>query len=89
MGSCAPAEEPTNIMINKFTVTYPITYPPRQGGVGGSSEEYQDGSLIVKPVSGTSQFGAEISGIDWSEAISPDIAKQVCLLFEMVKSADG
>ncbi|KUJ17604.1 putative alpha-ketoglutarate-dependent 2,4-dichlorophenoxyacetate dioxygenase [Mollisia scopiformis] len=68
-------------MVNAFTTIYETTYPAR-GPVlklRGSSESFQHGSLTVTPVimSDNSSFGAEISGIEWNNAIDPEVVKQL------------
>jgi alpha-ketoglutarate-dependent 2,4-dichlorophenoxyacetate dioxygenase len=72
-------------MSTTFTTTYENTCPARpDAGVlrlRGSSEIIQHGSLTIKPVmvSENSAFGAEVSGIDWSRPVPPEVVRQVNL----------
>lgn len=69
-----------------FITTYEHTCPARtDAGVlrlRGATETIQHGSIIVKPVlvSENSAFGAELSGIDWSRPVPPEIVQQVNIL---------
>ena len=65
-------------MSTTLTRTYETTCPPRLQ-LKAKSEVIHDGTLTVKPVkvSGTSSFGAEVLGIDWSRPVPREIVQQV------------
>lgn len=67
--------------LTNLTRVYENTCPATSSGtlrLRGAAQ-VQDGDLIVKPilVSEGSVFGAEISGIDWSQPLSKDRVQQV------------
>ncbi|KAH8895330.1 putative alpha-ketoglutarate-dependent 2,4-dichlorophenoxyacetate dioxygenase [Thozetella sp. PMI_491] len=74
------------ISITTLTRTYENTWPeaPDAGTLKlrGASPEIHDGELVIKPVlhSGSSNFGAEVSGIDWSRPIPEETVKQLIRL---------
>jgi alpha-ketoglutarate-dependent 2,4-dichlorophenoxyacetate dioxygenase len=66
-----------------FTRTYVNTWPA-SGNQGtlylrGAPATMKHGDLTVKPVlvNGDSAFGAEIEGVDWSQAIPEELVRQV------------
>lgn len=67
--------------LTNLTRVYENTCPATGSGILRlrGAAQVQDGDLIVKPilVSEGSVFGAEISGIDWSQPLSKDRVQQV------------
>ncbi|KAJ8064439.1 hypothetical protein OCU04_006777 [Sclerotinia nivalis] len=58
---------------------------PRTGQVlklRGAPASFQEGALSITPVltDGSSSFGAEVSGIDWSKPVPEEIVKQLVQL---------
>lgn len=65
--------------VHEFPTTYPNTWPSQTEQLGTDQEPLQEGELTITPVftSGTSVFGAEVSGLDWSKPIPEGIVHQV------------
>jgi alpha-ketoglutarate-dependent 2,4-dichlorophenoxyacetate dioxygenase len=65
--------------VHDFPTTYQNTWPYQKDRPEASLEPLQEGRLTVRPIlnSGSSVFGAEVSGIDWSKAVPEDIVHQV------------
>ena len=69
-------------MSTTLTTTYPVTCPARVDSVlrlRGIPKSIQDGQLIITPVTvnGNSSFGAEVSGVNWSNPLPDELVKQV------------
>lgn len=74
----------SSAMSRTFITKYENTWP--RAGARNSDAAHtklQEHSLTVTPIltTGSSDFGAEIDGIDWSQSIPPEIVKQVSSLF--------
>jgi alpha-ketoglutarate-dependent 2,4-dichlorophenoxyacetate dioxygenase len=65
--------------VHEFPTTYQNSWPYQKDRPEASLEPLQERGLAVRPIlnSGSSVFGAEVSGIDWSKAVSEDIVQQV------------
>jgi alpha-ketoglutarate-dependent 2,4-dichlorophenoxyacetate dioxygenase len=68
-----------SIRVHEFPTTYPNTWPSQTGQSETDRELLQEGKLTITPIlnSGTSVFGAEVSGLDWSKPIPEEIVHQV------------
>jgi alpha-ketoglutarate-dependent 2,4-dichlorophenoxyacetate dioxygenase len=68
-------------MTSNITRTYENTCPPpeRVLKLRGAPASFQVGALTITPVlsEGSSSFGAEIAGVDWSEPVPEEIVRQV------------
>ena len=64
-----------------ITRTYENTCPPpeRVLKLRGAPASFQVGELTITPVlsEGSSSFGAEVAGVDWSEPVPEEIVRQV------------
>ncbi|KAH9893056.1 putative alpha-ketoglutarate-dependent 2,4-dichlorophenoxyacetate dioxygenase [Xylariomycetidae sp. FL2044] len=75
-------------MLTSTTTTYENTCPASSGAgtitLKGGAREYREGQLTIKPVleSADSSFGAEVSGVDWSQPIPEPTVKQLIALSE-------
>ncbi|PQE03571.1 Alpha-ketoglutarate-dependent 24-dichlorophenoxyacetate dioxygenase protein [Rutstroemia sp. NJR-2017a BVV2] len=63
------------------TRTYENTCPPpeRVLKLRGAPASFRDGALTITPVlsEGSSSFGAEVAGVDWSEPVPEEIVRQL------------
>lgn len=68
-------------MSRTFITKYESTCPAQTGVLRATdaSASIQEGYLTITPVIiiGSSNFGAEVAGVNWSQPISPEIVKQV------------
>jgi hypothetical protein len=62
--------------VHEFPTTYPNTWPSQSET---DREPLKEGKLTITPIlnSGTSVFGAEVSGIDWNKPVPEEIVHQV------------
>jgi alpha-ketoglutarate-dependent 2,4-dichlorophenoxyacetate dioxygenase len=67
------------IELTSQTRVYENTCPAGPLRLRGAAPEIKDGSLMIKPILtySDSSFGAEVSGVDWSQPIPEDIVEQV------------
>ncbi len=72
-------------MLTNITRVYPNTWPAESSTnalqLAGAPAKIQEGNLTVYPilVSEDSCFGAEVSGVDWSQPVPEAVVKQVSL----------
>jgi hypothetical protein len=61
------------------TRTYSNTCPPLK--LRGAPASFQEGTLTITPVlrEGSSSFGAEVAGVDWSAPVSEEVVRQVSI----------
>jgi alpha-ketoglutarate-dependent 2,4-dichlorophenoxyacetate dioxygenase len=66
-------------LVRAYENTCPSSSSAGSLQVRSVAAETQDGSLTIRPVlvSQDSQFGAEVSGVDWSRPISKHVVEQV------------
>jgi len=65
--------------VHEFPTIYQNTWPSQKSRSEENLESLQEGSLTVCPIlnSGAFAFGAEVSGLDWSNPIPEEIVQQV------------
>lgn len=76
-------------MSRTFITKYENTWPQAAAkDPDVAHTKLQEGQLTVTPIltTGSSNFGAEIDGIDWSQSIPPEIVKQVSAQFTCAKA---
>lgn len=66
------------------TTVYANTWPRSSSDASSSTvpPSYKEGGLTIQPIlqTGTSSFGAEIHGVDWSQPVSDEIVQQLISL---------